>query len=206
MDPNYGQALVEQIQREIRGRIAHEQHNCNYLAWAIAQAGDGDHLEIGTLFGGTAILAALIKQELGYQGDIWCVDPLDGYYVGTPYEYPVDPVSGVPINEETVWANARAFGVEERLHIIARPSQPWPPELRARTFASAFIDGDHWGEMPWRDWECVYPRTTRYVIFDNYDDRHPAVQQTCRAAERNVCWQREFAGGITFIVRRVREC
>lgn len=204
MDPNYAQDIIERIQKGIRGRIAHEQHNCNYLAWAIAQAGHGDHLEIGTLFGGSAILAALVKIKLGLKGDIWCVDPLNGYYIGTKWQHPVDPVTNIAINEEVVWANARAFGVEDRIHIVPLPSRPWPEAVDDCCFASAFIDGDHWGDMPKHDWNMAAPRTDHYVIFDNYDALHPAVMETCHAVTNTSGWVKEFSGGITYILRRVR--
>ncbi len=201
---DFADDLIQGIQKRIRGRIAHEQHNCNYLAWAVAQAGDGHHLEIGTLFGGSAILAALVKRECGLGGDVYCIDPLSGYYKGTEFEYPVDPVTGIAINEEVVWANARAFGVENRIHVIAKPSRPWPEqELRELCFASAFIDGDHWGDMPAHDWNMVAPRTDGYVVFDNYDEAHPAVMEACRRARTTPGWRAEFVGGITYIVRRV---
>jgi hypothetical protein len=204
VDPNYAQETIELIQKNIQGRIAHEQHNCNYLAWAIAQAGNGNHLEIGTLFGGSAILAALVKKQLGFSGDVWCIDPLNGYYIGTDWQYPVDPVTGKVINEEVVWANARTFGVEDRIHIIAKPSLPWPEEAQHLLFASAFIDGNHWDHMPEHDWNMVAPRTDHYVVFDNYDDTHPAVVTACHKANNSQGWVKEFSGGITYILRRVR--
>ncbi len=204
-DPNFAQGLIEEIQKGIRGRIAHEQHNCNYLAWTIAQAGDGNHLEIGTLFGGSAILAALLKQRFGFIGNVYCIDPLDGYYLGTTYSYAVDPVCGLPINEETVMNNARYFGVEDRIIVIPKSSHPWPEEVANQNFSSAFIDGNHWNEYPKRDWLMAHPRTDKFVVFDNWDDNHPAVQEACKLASSTAGWVEEFAGEITYIVRRVGE-
>lgn len=194
--------LIVDIQSHIVGRIAHEHNNCNYLAWAVKEGGDGDHLEIGTLFGGSAILSALVKKEMGFKGNIICIDPLDGYYIGTQYEYKVDPVTGVPINAETVMENAKYFGVDDRIKIIKQSSFPWPEELVTKQFTSAFIDGDHWGVMPKHDWDFVHPRTNKIVVFDNYDSNHPSVVKACEDAAKHANWTKEFAAGITFIVRR----
>jgi hypothetical protein len=200
--PDFADYIIEHIQKRIYGRIAHEQHNCNYLAWAIAKAGNGSHLEIGTLFGGSAILAVLVKQEFGFDGDIYCVDPLNGYYIGTQWEYPVDPVTNLPISQAIVEGNFKAFGVEDRIHITTAPSRPWPEELWRLQFSSAFIDGDHWGDMPWHDWNMASPRTNRYIVFDNYDEIHPAVMLAANKSTATSQWKKVWTKGITCIVER----
>lgn len=197
--------LIFDIQRRITGRIACERNNCNYLAWSIAQAGDGDHLEIGTLFGGTAILAALLKQRLGLAGEVYCIDPLDGYYLHTPYACAIDPVSGWPVSLEIVQANALEFGVDDRIHFIRSRSQPWPVEMIGKTFASAYIDGDHWQDTPTRDWQCVQQQTHGHVVFDNHDDQHPSVLAAGRQAKNTVGWQTVLETRITLVLRRVHE-
>lgn len=200
---NFATDLIANIQKGIIGRIAYEQHNCNYLAWAIAHAGDGNHLEIGTLFGGTAILAALIKRRYHLDGMIYCIDPLDGYYTGTAYACATDPVSGWPVSREVLQENLAAFGVDKQVRIIQARSQPWPEELKSETFASAYIDGNHWGDIPVLDWMMVKQCTTRMVVFDNHDQKHPSVLNAGKIAKSDANWRVVLEQGISLVLERV---
>jgi len=197
------QSEIDHIMRTMQGRLCYEESNCNYLAWALSQAGDGHHLEIGTLHGGSAILVALVKRQYGYEGDVWCVDPLDGYYMGTPFEFPVDWESKVPVSPEILMANLEFFNVADRVHIVQARSDPLPAELPER-FASAFIDGDHWGPAPLQDWRNVKPRVDGYVIFDNADlVKHPNVWAATLEAAADPEWETILTEGITAVFRRM---
>lgn len=196
----YAEEIIQRVVAGIDGRVAIEAADVNILAWAVARAGDGNHLEIGTLFGGSAIITALVKAELGLKGRVTCLDPLDGYYLGTPFACPVDPVCTKPITAERVRKNAEAFGVE--LEIIAKKSQPFPEELMDRRFVSAYIDGDHWGDGPMLDWLNVKARTDRIVVFDNNDAKHPAVQKAVEEAIKDPAWKLIFLGGISAVLER----
>lgn len=194
--------LLTKVKQRIYGRICAEHSNCNYLAWAIAQAGHGDHLEIGTLHGGSAILAALVKDKFGLNGDIYCIDPLDGYYIGTQFGCPVDWVSRLPVTPEAVKSNAEAFGLGERIHITQAKSIPFPEQLQGHTFSSVYIDGDHWGEAPTIDWQNCKDRTNRMIVFDNVDDQHPAVHMAVKIAKADPDWQCVLEAGITAVFER----
>lgn len=198
----FGKEHIAAISARIQGRLAYEESNCNYLAWAISRAGHGDHLEIGTLHGGSAILALLVKMELGLAGDVYCVDPLNGYYIGTPYGCPVDLVTKVPINANVVLENAAAFGVVNRLHLISQKSMPFPVSIQNHRFVSAYIDGDHEGETPTLDWWNCQSRTSKVVVFDNYDERHPAVQDAVRTAATTQGWALTMEGPITAVLEK----
>jgi hypothetical protein len=200
----FAQALIDKVNQRIYGRMCDEQHNCNYLAWAIAQAGPGDHLEIGTLHGGSAILAVLVKNQFGLAGNVVCVDPLDGYYIGTPFEHPVDWVSNIPVTPETLAGNISAFGLDQRISWVQAKSIPWPEELGGHTFASAYIDGDHWGEAPLADWLNVRHRVGRMIVFDNVDmAAHPAVCAAVAQAKNDPQWKCVLERGITAVFERV---
>lgn len=192
--------IVNSVYLDIEGRMALSDSNVNILAWAVSRAGDGDHLEIGTLFGGSAIVAALVKKEQGFSGKVVCLDPLDGYYLDTIFAKRTDPVCGLPISRKQVEQNAKTFGVE--LEIIAKRSQPWPHELRDRKFASAYIDGDHWGDGPLLDWLNVKEQVEKIVVFDNFDDQHPDVQRAVRLAQADPEWKTIFQGGISCVMER----
>lgn len=73
---------------------------------------EGDHVEIGCMWGGTAIIAALAKIESGVNGHVYTIDKMkQGFWdVG-------DPIYGrrVPTLEK-VKKNFDTFGVSERVH------------------------------------------------------------------------------------------
>jgi predicted O-methyltransferase YrrM len=199
---NFSQELIDLVIEKMDGRLCYESSNSNYLAWAITKARDGDHLEIGTLHGGSAVLAALIKKGNNFSGDVWCVDPLDGYYMGTKYECPVDLVTKIPVTKERVLKNAKEFGVIDRIKIIAAKSIPWPKGLPER-FISVFIDGDHSGDAPLLDWRNIKDRTDKYVIFDNANqETNPDVMTAVREAVNDPEWELILSKGITVILRR----
>lgn len=202
ISPLFQQELIETVIDGLDGRICLEQSNINYLAWVLYESGDGDHLEIGTLHGGSAVVAGLMKVHCGYSGDIWCVDPLDGYYMGTPYQHATDWVSKIPVTPKRVCDNARHFGLDQRIKVVQSKSLPWPADLPSH-FASVFIDGDHWGDVPWQDWLNVKDHTGQYVIFDNVDaSTHPAVWSAVEKAAQDPDWELVFRQGITGILKR----
>jgi len=198
----FAQDIIEDILERIHGRMCLESSNCNYLAWAVSEARSGHHLEIGSLHGGSAILAALIKAQYGYSGDVWCVDPLNGYYTGTRFACEVDYVSRIPVTPEIISKNLRTFGVENRVRVIQSVSNPLPPSL-PDLFSSVYIDGNHWGEAPLQDWMNVKDCVTGYVVFDNTDSaNHPDVVRAVNVARNDPQWESALDAGITAIFKR----
>ena len=77
--------IIEEVEEGIVGRVANKHgdiplDNLDILLKYVLLAGGGNHLEIGTLFGGSAIAVALMKDDVEQTGIIVCVDPLNGYY------------------------------------------------------------------------------------------------------------------------------
>lgn len=159
---------------KFEGRIADNGVNLVFLASMVASAGDGDHVEIGTLFGASAIVAALIKKELGLSGDVYCIDPYDDETrqksVQTVKPEMADMLSGSP---EALRKNAKLFDVE--LKLIEEYSDPWPKQLEGNTFATAYIDGEHLADMPHKDFVNLSERTSDFIGFDNYEEGYPDV-------------------------------
>jgi len=187
--------IAEYIDVTMLGRLALEHDNA--LIMACFAAVDGDHLEIGTMHGGSAILVAMLKRELGLSGNVTCIDPLDGYYAGTRYACPADPLTHVPVTIETIRENERRFGV--KLDVIQAKSIPFP--VAGRRFATAYIDGDHWGIAPVMDFINCMMVTERYIIFDNCSAPHPDVMRACEAAE--AAWRPVLRQGITCVVEHL---
>ena len=195
--------VIKEVQASMKGRICYEQNNVAVMANYALDAGDGDHLEIGVLFGGSAIVVALLKKRHGLKGKVYCVDPLDGYYFAS-LGMRADPNSRgkLSVDRAALDYNIRQFGVEDYIEVIEKPSIPWPDELKGKQFVSAYIDGDYWEEAPTTDWENVKDNVTRFVIFDNCDYKHPSVIKACELATEDQNWKTVWNAGITYVLER----
>lgn len=163
---------------EMVGRACNIPHDYGLLAQAVVNAGHGDHVETGTLWGASAIVAALAKKKFNMGGVVYCIDPLDGYYgKGKPDH--IHTGSKTP-TAELVLRNFKIMKVAPIL--VQEKSVPFPKSLKWNGFASGFIDGDHWGEGPRKDWVNISRCTSRYIVFDNYDNQHPAIVKAVRGA------------------------
>src|SRR4030067_897051 len=110
-----------------------------------AAAGPGNHLDIGSLFGASAITAALVKKELKHSGKVYCLDP---YEPRDPsMKPPHTPDALFNATGEALMNNAEKLGVE--LELIQKKSPPWPEELDKVLFSSAFVGGDPKNGAPW---------------------------------------------------------
>lgn len=195
--------IIKRVKKTIIGRLADnpELGNTALMLKAVEAGGDGDYLEIGVLFGGSLIAAALLKNALGQKGKCVGIDPLNGYYVERrSADTNRDILTKKPVTPETLQKNLRKFGVEDRCEVIQANSFPLPVKGK---FAVTYIDGDHWGDAPLRDWQSVKDITTKFVVFDNFGEEHPDVIEACLIAEQDPEWERLLVNGITFILKRV---
>lgn len=186
----YGKSLS----LDIKGRNIMAPADAGALAQMIVMAKHADHAEIGSLFGGSAIVAALAKVEFGLCGDIYCIDPLNIRDNPMP-----DAISGVLATKEVIMENAEKYGVENRIHVVAKPSDPFPLE---KTFGTAYVDGDHWNDMPWTDWSNLRRRVSYMVMFDDYCYGKPEVVRACIMAASDPEWLPVYVANYSFIVRR----
>ena len=193
--------IIKHVKENIIGRIADEGDSTRTLMEFVLLGGNGNHLEIGTLFGGSAICVALMKIQAGFTGNLYCIDPLDGYYMGTEYEKSVDPETQLPIDIKTLTENVERFGVSNRVIAWRKKSIPFPIPLDMR-FSTAYIDGDHWGENPLIDIVNASMVTSKFIIVDNYDDKHPDVIKACKMADWLPNWKIVHINGITCVLGR----
>lgn len=150
--------MYEEIQARIVGRLAMREEEAELLE-QVLRMDTGDHIEIGVLWGGTAILAAKCRPG----GIVYGIDPMSGYYGGGDVSY-----GGLVPDRETVEGNLREFGVEERVRIVAERSHPWPlGDVKAD---SVLIDGDHARLSVAQDWRNARKAARRFVIFHDMDD------------------------------------
>jgi len=110
--------IVKEVENNIIGRVANtigdkKIDNVEVLLEYVLKAGGGNHLEIGTLFGGSAIAVAMLKREYSHSGMVFCIDPLDGYYGENRPD-----ISGVSVSAGTLFENIDKFDVGYRLAVI----------------------------------------------------------------------------------------
>jgi len=181
--------ISDQVIQELAkrgGRAADTGISLPFLASMAAAAGDGDHVDIGSLYGASAIVVALMKKEMGLKGDIYCIDPYDKLkrdlaVAGQPSLE--SPVSATP---EELMANAEHFEVE--LKLIRKPSHPWPDELKDNVFVSAYVDGDHLGDAPKNDFLNLRGRVTGYIGTDNFEEEYMDVTNMILFAAAQEDW------------------
>ena len=152
-------AFIKHINDTIQGHICMTPEEASVLAEVVSV--DGDHLEIGTMWGGSAFLAALAKMQQGAKGKVVVIDPFCDS----------DGAHGQP-SADIFWSNAEKLGVTEYLELVEEYSHPWP--LKDRHFATALIDGNHNAPWPQRDWDNV-SKCADVVLIHDYCHRESAV-------------------------------
>ena len=163
-------------------------------------AGAGDHLEIGTSWGASAIAVALAKKAAGIPGKVYCVDP---YPNKRAVSYSDDKKERATLAK--VKANIEKAEVD--IEVIRHSSKPFPKVLddkHPEQFVSAYIDGDHLGDMPMNDLlECA-KRTIYFVGVDNYEEGYPDVLDAVHKFSEDPEWNLFFKNFLFVAFRRVQ--
>jgi len=191
---DYGVEITEKI-RSVVERAIIPTHDAGVLAQVVYNSLHSDHVEIGTFYGGSAILAALVKKRFEMHGKIYCVDPLE-YRPGLVD----DRVTLSTATTTAVMENARKFGVEDRIVLVPQFSYPWP--LEDKLFGTGYIDGDHWNGMPLKDWNSLRERVSYAVVFDDYKRGKPEVHRAVMVAANDPEWMLIHASGFSAVLRR----
>ena len=179
--------IATKVASEITGRAADGGMSLPYLAATVMLAPDGNHVDIGSLFGASAITVALVKKELGHKGKVYCIDPYDDEQrlKQAMHTHRIDSelLSASP---EELMENAKQFDVE--LELIHKISHPWPEELKDTTFVTAYIDGDHMRDAPWNDFVNLRGRVSHYISCDNYEEEYADVVKAMWKAMNTDDW------------------
>jgi len=187
----------EYVSENITGRLAGVPHDYGVFGQAVFNSGNGNVLEIGTLFGGGAILIAMMMKKFNIEGKIYTLDPLDGYYgKGNKDD------SGIIPSVDVLKDNISKFKVEDYIVIVQEKSYPFPARLSNLNFNVVYIDGDHWGDMPKKDFISVSKLTNNYIIFDNYDKSHPYVYSAVNFANCNTDWKIVHISSISCVLQK----
>lgn len=178
------------------GRTIIGLEDAGVLCQMIINSRHSNHIEIGTFFGGSAILAARIKREFGMHGQIHCVDPLDARPIIMP-----DKAVGTIATRDILYKNAEYFNVDDRIVLHQRPSKPWPIEGN-HIYGTGYIDGDHWNGMPAHDWGVLKNIVSYAVAFDDVAIAKPEVINTVLEASNDPRWILARQSGLTAVLRR----
>ena len=165
-----------------------------YLLREMIQRNNIDlYLEIGTLWGGTAIIAALAGAK-----KVITIDSMEGLRWSTPDPwYPHEPIT-----KERIISNFHAFGVEHVIDLIQAKSHPFPfkniyPDI-------TMIDGDHETETI-NDWHNVKDITKHAILIHDYgNDKLPLINHlvdTVIKEEAN--WQLKTRINCTAVIERI---
>ena len=151
----YGLNTKGIVEQGMDGRYTMSAADAGAIAFCVASC-SGDHLEIGALHGGSAIIAAMAKKRFGQTGTIYTIDPF-GWAVGQSQVGP-EP------SPEVVMQNAKLFKVDDRIVVFKQRHPPLPEELEDIIFDTAFIDGDHSYEGAKADWNNLHQRARKYIL------------------------------------------
>jgi len=160
----FGAKMAHEIDRTIEGGMGAGDGDCAVLAQAVRNAGDGDYLELGTFFGGSAILASLTKKKYGLKGDVYCIDDMECLKEKR--------------NAATVMHNAEKMGASIILKVAKTHPFPWPE----KRFNCSFIDAAHDFVSCLVDWINVRAVSTKYVLFHDYAPSYSGVVSVVKLA------------------------
>ena len=162
--------LVDYVNKRLIGRVALNGDDQAQMLTEIT-AVPGLHVEIGCLWGGTAILAALAKREAGVNGHVLSIDIMTGGFWNTE-----DPEIHKRPHPQDVYMNAIRFGVEGMISVLRYPSHPWPFNAGLQP-VTALIDGDHGYDGCRKDWLSMKDITKSVIMFHDYHPYYPGVQR-----------------------------
>ena len=190
-----GVAWAKEVHEALHGGFATDPEDAALMVEIAYRAGHSDHLELGTLFGGSAILMALAKVRFGFDGVVHTVDN---------FWYMKDKM---PVGPEVIYNNAKKFGVEDRIVVVEANTFPLPDDItnhvaRSGNYGSALIDASHDFGNCQRDWLSVNP-IADVVAFHDYDQSHMGVVSTVRNAMQEPGWWLVHLSHHTAIMERL---
>lgn len=152
--------------------------------------GKGNHLEIGSLWGASAIMAAKV-QELKYpDAKVYCVDPME-YKWHEPCSRRAGNVTPerAKIMRDVFLSNINKMGVADRIVLINKKSQPVPEEVKAVRFSTVFIDGWHYGNTPLMDAKSSSDMAEDFILLDDTPlPYYPSIERAFRWMVSNKKW------------------
>ena len=126
---------------------------CALIAQCLSLS-DGPHLEIGTRFGSTALLASMFTKNR-----ITCIDPMQ--YLKDSW------FSDRYLGDVDTWReNIDSWRLKDRVDLVVAMSHPLPV---VGPFATVYLDGDHTFKGAFADFQSVKDITTDFIIWDDLE-------------------------------------
>ncbi len=153
--------------------LMNESFDDPQVLFEIASRGE-TYVEIGTRWGGSAIIAGLAGCE------VHCIDA---------FEYPTRNafLVGTPEDVTKNWINA---GLNtDKLHIYKQKHPPFPEEITDNVFDVGLIDSEHFWQQCDMDWKALRMRVMKYVLF--HDIGVDAVMGVFEEAALETEWEIE---------------
>jgi len=176
---NFGKNLYNKLLDEMPdGKPICIKEDIGLIAQMICNT-KGDHLEIGTAYGGTLFAALKSMEYCGRKGLVYSIDPFGEDRRDTVHK----------AVEKEFWNNVRHFGYEDRIRQIKEftgPNYEFP--IKGRRFATALIDGDHSYEYVLNDWNNVKNIVACYVMFHDYKQYDSIKQVVDEHAQHEKNW------------------
>lgn len=116
---------------------------------------DGDYIEIGSLAGGSAVMAAKAMGER--PGTVYCIEPFIG----------MNALEGLDPLFKSFWENMLHYNVEQRIVLFNQYTPPFPMPIHFHRFSVGLIDGNHLGDWPAKDFMELDSRVTDFLLIDN---------------------------------------
>jgi len=163
------------------------------------------HVEIGTLFGASAILTDHIIKANSASNKFQniMIDPLNGYYGNSS-----DLVTGLEVNAKTLLKNLKLFNVEG-YELIQKYSTDKHAIKKIKEFsiASLFIDGDHSFSGLLKDWNNFNKEVMNggHVIIDNVNDKNwPNINLFIDELKSKIGkqWEIIYEGSVTLVLEK----
>lgn len=164
--------IIENFPKDMNGRAMLGLPAAELLMELVAES-EGEYIEIGAGFGGSAVMALAAGASL-----VYCIDPFVG--VNSLEDRP-DPLHRV------FWKNMHHYGMENDVICFKQYSQPFPEAIHYHRFEVGLIDGHHFGSAPYKDFLELDNRVTEYLLFDNAD--RESVAKTVEAAIKGGNWE-----------------
>ena len=161
--------LIDYVDKRLIGRVAFNGYDEAMLLVQKVEK-PGMHVEIGCLWGGSAVLAAMAKSVNKASGHIVSIDHMLGKFWNSE-----DPLTHKRPTPQDVYMNMIRFGVEGMISVLRCVSYPFPLAGHIKP-DTALIDGDHLQEGCTRDWESLKDITKECILFHDYDIYHPGVK------------------------------
>ncbi len=184
-----GVLLKPIVAQRIAGLFTMEPEDAGIIAECVSQS-KGDYLEIGVLYGGSAIIASMFCR-----GQVYGIDPFEWGPTQTHHRiYP---------KQEVAEANVYSWGLPEP-RFFTQKHPPMPPELKNNQFDVVFIDGDHTYEGAKADWDNVRERVNNFILFHDIHNPKHGAREAYIEAMLDPEWEEVYAKKKMGVLRRVK--